>query len=242
MRFCIKYFMVALLCMFMTSRAEARDIKVSLPMLPPLVVSHDSGILVELLKAMAAEYKDGTISWDAHPFSRSIENVAKGRADMHMPLLVNPNIDQSKLPFQFSSERIFRVVFALYTNKNNNKEINRQNVANFRIETDMGHVKYFDFKVTGSAEIEDSLRRLDEGAIDGWIFAMPESDFAIKKLGLKNIKRQEYMTYDVRMILPKGEKGTVVDRILSDLIAKLKATGKYEQIMKPILDQKMEGM
>ena len=35
---------------------------------------------------------------------------------------------------------------------------------------------------------------------------MPESDLALKKLGLKNIKRWEYQEYDVRIVLPKASR------------------------------------
>ncbi len=236
-----RYFIMAAVCFCLVlSQAHARDLKVSLPFpLPPLVESKDKGILVDLLKAMAEEYKDGKITWELFPFARSMENVEKGKADFHMPQLVNPKISADKLPFQFSSEKIFRVVFALYTNKNN-KEINPKNVSNYKIETDLGVMDFFDFKAVGSPDIEASMKKVDMGRIDGWIFAMPESDMALKKLGLKNIKRWEYQKYDVRIVLPKGPQGKETDKILSELIKKLKANGKYQKIMGPILDQKFD--
>jgi polar amino acid transport system substrate-binding protein len=168
-----------------------------------------------------------------------MENVEKGKADFHMPQLVNPKIGPAQLPFQFSSEKIFRVVFALYTNKNN-KEINPKNVSKYKIETDLGVMDFFDFKPVGSPDIEASLKKVDMGRIDGWIMAMPESDHALKKLGLKNIKRWEYARYDVRIVLPKGPQGKETDKILSELIKKLKANGRYQKIMGPILDQKFD--
>jgi len=42
------------------------------------------------------------------------------------------------------------------------------------------------------------------------------------------------------MVLSKGAKGKEVDKILSDLIKKLKADGRYQKIMAPILNQKFE--
>jgi polar amino acid transport system substrate-binding protein len=94
--------------------------------------------------------------------------------------------------------------------------------------------------ITGSPSIESSLQKVDMGRLDGWIFAMPESDLALKKLGLKNIKRWEYKKYDVKALLPLGEKGKEIDKIFSDLVKKLKASGKYQKIMAPILDQKFD--
>ena len=140
-----------------------------------------------------------------------------------------------KIPFQYSSEVLFKVIIALYTNKNN-KEINPANVAKYKIETDERTKYVFDSAVpniTGSPSIESSLQKVDMGRIDGWIMAMPESDMALKKLALKNIKRWEYKKHDVKALLPLGDKGKETDKILSDLIKKLKANGKYQKIMAP---------
>ncbi|MCX5812614.1 MAG: transporter substrate-binding domain-containing protein [Proteobacteria bacterium] len=236
-----KYFVLAVFCFcLMFAQAQARDLKASVPFpLAPLVESKDKGILIDLMKAMAEEYKDGKITWELFPFKRSMENVEKGKYDFHMPQLVNPKIPAEKLPFMFSSEMIFKVIFALYTNKNN-KDINPGNASKYKIESDLGTMDFFDFKVTGSPDIESSLKKVDMGRIDGWLFAMPESDGALKKLGLKNIKRWEFAKYDVRIVLTKSAQGKEVDKILTDLIGKLKANGKYQKIMGPILDQKFD--
>jgi polar amino acid transport system substrate-binding protein len=233
--------MAAVCLCLVFSQAQARDLKVSVPCpLSPLVDSKDKGILIDLLKAMGEEYKGGKITWDVFPFPRSLENVEKGRADLHMPYITPPN--PQRIPFQYSTEVIFKVIFALYTNKSN-KDINPTNVTKYKIETDEGGKYVLDFNIpniTGSPSIESSLQKVDMGRLDGWIFAMPESDLALKKLGLKNIKRWEYKKYDVKALLPLGEKGKEIDKIFSDLVKKLKASGKYQKIMAPILDQKFD--
>jgi len=234
-------FVIAVFCFcFIVTAVGARDLKVSLPIIPPLVETKDKGILVDLVKAMAEEYKDGKITWDVFPFPRSLDNVEKGRADFHMPYITPKN--PQKVRFQYSSDTIFKVIIALYTNKNN-KEITPKNVTKHKVETDEG-VKYiFESEIPGimgSPSIESSLQKVDIGRIDAWLMAMPESDMALKKLGLKNIKRWEYGKYDVKAVLPLGQKGKEVDKILSGLIKKLKANGKYQQIMGPILDQKFD--
>jgi polar amino acid transport system substrate-binding protein len=236
-----KYFIMAAVCFcLLFSQAQAVDLKVSLPFIPPLVETKEKGILVDLVKAMAEEYKGGKITWDVFPFPRSLDNVEKGRADFHIPYITPKN--PQRIPFQYGTDVIFKVIFVLYTNKNN-KEINAKNVTKYKIETDEGAKYVFDAvipNITGSPSIESSLQKLNMGRIDAWLFAMPESDMALKKLGLKNIKRQEYGKYDVKALLPLGEKGKEIDKILSDLIGKLKANGKYQKIMAPILDQKFD--
>jgi len=79
-----RYLVMAVLCFcFMLGLAQARDLKVSLPYpLPGLVDSPDKGIFVDLLKAMAEEYKGGKITWELFPFARSMENVEKGRVPL----------------------------------------------------------------------------------------------------------------------------------------------------------------
>jgi ABC-type amino acid transport substrate-binding protein len=221
--------------------AQARDLKISLPFIPPLVESKEKGILVDLCKAMAEEYKDGKITWDVVPFPRSLDNVEKGRADFHMPYITPKN--PQRIPFQYGTDVLFKAIFVLYTNKNN-KEINPKNAANYKVETDAGAKYVFDFyipNIAGSPSIESGLQKVDIGRTDAWLFAMPESDMVLKKLGLKNIKRWEYGKYDVKALLPLGERGKETDKILSDLIKKLRADGRYQKIMAPILDQKYEN-
>jgi polar amino acid transport system substrate-binding protein len=236
-----KYLIMAAVCFCLAlGTAHARDLKVSLPFIPPLVESKDKGFLVDLLKAMAEEYKGGTITWDVFPFPRSMENVEKGRADFHMPYIKPANPE--RIPFQYSSEVLFKVIMVLYTNKNN-KDINPSNLTKYKIETNEGAKYVFDSllpNITGSPSIESSLQKVSIGRLDGWLFAMPESDMVLKKLDLKNIKRWQYKKYDVKALLPVGAKGKETDKIVSDLIKKLKANGKYHKIMGPILDQTFE--
>jgi len=235
-----KHLIMAVFCFcLMLVQVEARDLKASLPINPPLVESKDKGILVDLVKAMAEEYKGGRITWEVWPPARAMDNVEKGKADFEMPQLVPPNISPDKLPFMFSTEKIFRVVFVLYTNKNN-KDINPANVSKYKIDIMQGMEGLFDFKATSSPDIGSSLKKVDIGRIDGFIFAMPEGDAVLKKADLKNIKRLEYAKYDAKIVLNKSVQGKEVDKILTDLIGKLKTNGKYQRIMAPILNQKFD--
>jgi len=229
---------IAAVCI-VASPVLAQDLKASLPILPPLVESKDKGILVDLVKAIGKEYTEGKIEIETFPFARAHANVESGEADFEMPLLMNPNAKESSLKFRYSSTKIFDVVFVLYANKNN-PDINPQNLAKYKIDTDPGHVDFFDFKVYGNASIESGLQKVDLGRIDGWVFAMVESDAVLKRLGLKNIKRMKYRQFEVRMVLPKGSKGDQIDKVLSTAIAKLKTSGKYDEIMGPLLNQKFE--
>jgi polar amino acid transport system substrate-binding protein len=227
---------VAALFSTTVARAQSKDVRGNLALVAPAVESHDKGVLVDLVKAIAEEYKDGQITWDVYPFAKTLTNVEQGRADFQMPLLHNPNISDDKLPFLVSTESLYRAVFVLYTNQDN-KDINLTNLSKYNIETDMGHVAFFDFKVTGSTSIESSLQKVSSGKIDGWIFSQSPSDQALKRLGLSNIKRWEYRKFDVTLVTPKTERGKEVNAALTKIISQLKASGKYNAILASRLNQ-----
>lgn len=215
--------------------ARARDLVISLPLLPPLVEADSTGHLLDLARAMDRVYTDGRIKIiGPYPFVRSLKNVMRGTADMHMPILLNPLVKESDLGFSHSSDTIFKVDFALYTHKDN-PYIRPGNLARFSIETVRGHCQYFDFNIKGSSSIESSLRKLSLQRIDGFVFSMTSTDIVLNKLGLTRVKRWYYNTFDVKMVLPKEtKKQKKIDAILAGLIQQLKQTGEYDKIMGPI--------
>ncbi len=150
--------------------------------------------------------------------------------------------DPGKLQAQLSSDVMYRVLFILVTNKNN-KDINTKNLSKYKVETDQGNKSVRDAEISniaGSPSIEWAVQKVGMDRIDSRVFSMPATDKAIKKLALKNVKRWEYGKYDVKAVLPLGEKGKEVDKIFSGLVKKLKASGKYQQIMGSVIDQKFD--
>ncbi len=102
--------------MSLTVSVQASDLIASLAYLPELAESPNSGILVELVKAIDELHPD-EVTVTVHPFPQSIDNIKKGLTDFHMPILKNPSIPDSALPYLHSTENIFQVYFALYTHK-----------------------------------------------------------------------------------------------------------------------------
>ncbi len=97
----------------------AKDFEASLAYLPVLIEDSSTGGYVEFLKAIDEEYTEGKIIRKVYPFERSIQNVLRGKADFHMPLIVNPLVHKDSLPYRYSTEDIGLVVFVLYTNAKN---------------------------------------------------------------------------------------------------------------------------
>src|SRR5689334_19131499 len=105
-----------------TTLAGATDLRISLPLLPPMVESRDKGPLAQLAKAIAREWKEGKVTiLGPVPFDRSVDNVVSGKADVHFPLIESPGRDEEDLPYRFSSATLYEVPFALYARKDNRR-------------------------------------------------------------------------------------------------------------------------
>jgi len=202
--------------------------KATLANLPIYAETMENGILVDLVKAMAKE-SGNDIGIAVDPFARSINNVQVGKADFHMPLIAVPNIDQASLEYDYSTETIFHVNFVMYTKKGSH--MTREKLATSKVETDIAHIPYFDFKIEGSANPEQSLKKVNAGRIDAFVFADFAMDPLIKKNNLTQIQRELYHIYEVKIILPKGGRGGATDTFLSETIGKLRSKGEYEKIM-----------
>jgi polar amino acid transport system substrate-binding protein len=112
------------------------------------------------------------------------------------------------------------------------------NPGQYKIETDPNLRNTFNFPVQPSAGVESSLKKVDIGRIDGYIFAMAETDTVLKRLELKNVKRNMYKAFEGPIIVPKGPKGQEIANILLPLIQQLRDNGTYAKIMGPMLNQK----
>jgi len=215
-----------------STQATAADRVVTFGKLPQLAESKDKGILVNMVKELD-KAMGGTSEIGVFPFPRSVDNVTSGKAAYHLPELEDPKTDPASLPFDLSEAKFFEVPFVLYSNKGKNFTV--KDLAGKKIETSAAHVRYFKFKIGGSSCFECSLKKVDAGRIDGFIFAMWEMDGLIKKNKLKNIKRELYQMFDVRAILPKGQRGGATDKYLTEGVAKLTASGDYAKLMGPLL-------
>lgn len=221
-------FLFLLVVSFAAGHSAAADYKVSLAQMPVYAESLEKGVLVDFTKAIAQE-SGKAFDVVVVPFARSINNVVTKQADFHMPLIAVPDIDMATLEYDYSTETIFHVNFVLYTKKESGITIDK--LPDARVETDIAHVAYFDFKITGSSNIEQSLLKLNAGRIDAFIFADFATDPLVKKNNLTQIQRDLYKVYDVKIILPKGGLGGPTDQFLSETIGKLREKGIYDSIM-----------
>src|SRR3569623_984972 len=215
------------LCLFATP-AISKELVGSIAQMPVVSESADKGVLIDLIRAIEKE-AGVTIKREVVPFARSMDYVINHRADFHFPLIVNPESNPAKLDFDFSTETVYTVNFVIYSNKN--KPLDMAKLGTYKLETDRAHIQYFPFPTEASSSLENSLKRVDAGRIDGFIFAALESDSIIKQDNLKYIHRSLYKTFDVKIILPKGGRGGETDKLLTSAIESLRKKGLYDKIM-----------
>ncbi len=168
------------------------------------------------------------------PFSRSIQSVINRKADFHYPIIETPAINR-KRDFDYSTITIQHINFVLYSNIN--KKINTNKLNDYKIETERAHTQYFNFKTIPSSCVECSILKVDRGRIDVFIFADLAVDPFIIKNNLKNVRRQFFKKFNVKIVLPKRERGGKIDKLLTNTIQKMRLKGKYqkyfEQLGKP---------
>jgi polar amino acid transport system substrate-binding protein len=208
------------------SPVSALDAKVALAQLPT------SDTFSALMKGIAEE-TGANFSIDMMPRARAIYLVENKQVDVMIPATDIRSQKSGELKFDYSAT-IYKVCYVLYTNKSKNitaAELKAGNPNKYKIEVDNAYLNGFDFSPLGSSSAEASLQKVDNGTIDGFIYSQPTGDPLLKKLGLKNVKRQAYAFYDVLIAIQKGGKGGELDKLINSGMAKMKADGKFEKLM-----------
>ncbi len=205
--------------------------------------SSTKGVFVDLVKALDKEYKDGKITFSLYPFKRSVRNVVIKKADVHLPFMKSKKGEETllKMGLEYALERSNRVPFALYYNKDKNsidtktlENFTIKDISKYKIETDAAHVIFFDNSlIAASTCLECSIKKLNRGRIDGFIFAAREVDAIIKKLKFKNLDSILIKNFDAAPIFRATKEGKETNKIISNLIKKLRDNGKLDKIMLP---------
>ena len=172
---------------------------------------------------------------EAVPPARASHMLEDKLADAMIPHLRSKNENFNKtLKIDFTTENLGDVAFVLYTNKSKPLDINslkNGNSKHYKIETDGSTLKWFGFDAVFSADITQSMKKLNAGRIDGCIYAQPPGDRVLKSLKYTNIKRQLWENFYSSIALQKGQQGRALDKIISEGIRKLRANGKFEQLL-----------
>jgi len=212
--------------------AAKKTYKASLALMPPAVDSNGKGVLIDFIN-LWSNMTGNQINIEIFPFKRSLRNVINQQVDFHVPLIRNPHLSDKKLSFDYSTSVIYKVNFVLYSNKSIN--LDQSKLSEYNILSGAAHADLFDFQVSNNfSSVESSLKMLNQGLIDGYIYAESDVDPVLKKMGYKNINRELYRKFDVHAVLPKGKKGQEADNMISDAITKIKADGRWDHLLDPL--------
>ncbi|MFW5783461.1 MAG: hypothetical protein ACOCY8_02975, partial [Spirochaetota bacterium] len=204
-----------------TGFAQA-DLNASIAQIPVLAETPERGVFIDLVRAIDETYDGGEINIDVVPFARSVTNVIRGEADFHIPSFVNPVIPESALPYSWVPEPVGYVTLVIYSNAENRltrEDIDAAFEAGGRfpyvIEVGAGIEPQFPFPTQGSNSIEQSMRKVDAGRIDAYLWP-PEGDDIVRSLRLGNIHREVYGEFEDVILVPKTPRGREVSAILND--------------------------
>lgn len=227
------YFFMALgflLCL--NAIVEAKDYKAAIIQTPT------NDIYPVLIQAIARE-TNNNIEIEIVPSARAINLIENNEVDLICPATENNNPKKSAaLKYDFSRVSLFKNPFVLYISKNKNIDIEtlkKGNPQKYQIETTASLSDLFEFEPLISFNVEGSFKKVDVGRIDGFIYPQGAGDPVVKRLGLKNIRRQLYSQINVVFGIQKGAKGDEVDKMLTKGIQKLKENGKLDKIIELLL-------
>jgi polar amino acid transport system substrate-binding protein len=222
------------LCLFavcsVLGTMAAQEFKVAVPQLSPLSTDSYKALVTAAIEATGAK-----VSIQVMPFARCTYSIENKEVDIVSTIVALP--DQKKwasLKYDYSTTEAVKIVFVLFMNKAkpiDAAELKKGALKGLKFETDSAHTGHFPFDIAPSVSVDASLKKVDSGEIDGYIFSQATGDAALKRLGFKNVKRAYYDTYSGTFLLQKGGRGGDLDKRLSDGMAKIKANGKYAQIM-----------
>ena len=196
--------------------------------------------LITMTEELGKEMKV-TLEIKKVPIQRMINMVIESKADFGAPMLKikDPNAIKN-LPYLYSTESIQQMCFILYTNKS--KPIDIENLKNgnskgYKIESDISNMQMFNFKTLQSTNPAASFKKVNDGLIDGYILGSEPGDSILRasKDTMKNVKRQLWETYDIGYVLSKTDKATAIDKLITDGLKKMKASGKLDAIMADVI-------
>ena len=226
-----RFILFAVAALSLAAGLAAQEYKVVVPQVSPVAID----VYTKSIEAIAAA-EGKKVSVQVLPFARAVYMVESKQADIQSTIVQIP--DQSKwssLKFDYSTAELVKIVFVLFTNKAKpvtTAELKAGNPKGFKIEPDAAHTLHFPFAAP-STSIEASLKKLDAGTIDGFVFSQGTTDGILKRLELKNVRREYFDTLNGVFILQKGGRGGPIDSMISSGMAKIKANGKYKAIVRP---------
>lgn len=196
--------------------------------LPGLVNAEGAGPLADLMHTIAQGTPELQFEFGVQPLNRVVDSVTQGECDVAVPDLRAAQSVRSALPYRQSTAAMGAVSFVYYSNRYAPVTNERVEAIRAQVPFDLnieGPAGMFEFPVAAPASIESALRKADDGRIDALLWAQDEADLELRRLGLRQIRRELQARYDDVLMLPRGPRGEFLDRILSASLVRLGTAG-----------------
>lgn len=170
----------------------------------------------------------GTVfTFEATAEADALPQLGAGAADMVVPYAKAPMDDK---PYVLSAAPVTMAYYVLYTNAA--RPLDLTNIAQYTIEGNRRNEAVLGLSLRQSTSPEDSLTKVHDGTIDGYINAEGATDPALRALGFKNIRRYLYKETHNYVLLPKTAAGRNTDRLLSLAVPRAAGTPGYDDMQK----------
>jgi polar amino acid transport system substrate-binding protein len=225
-----KIFMGTCLCIFLAcgSVLSAREFKVAITQTPT------SDVFTTFIKAIA-EASGNTVAVQVVPRARAVYLIESELVDIQLPSIRSTDpAALNALKYAYSSVSYMKSCYVLYSIKNKAisvDELKSGNPKKLKIETDSSLINSFGFTASPSTNLEGSLKKVNDGIVDGYIYSQASTDVSLRKLGLSNIRRQLFSYVELCFAIRKGPGGAETDKMLTDGTAKIRANGTFDKIM-----------
>lgn len=199
--------------------------------LPSLAESSVQGGFVEFVKALDAVYLDGKIDIRTYHYSRVLYGVSLGHADFGLPAAYNPKRVYASDPVRLTRLSFGRVSMVLYTRSES--EITKADIGVEQLRVIAApNIWHFPAKRVNSHLQAFSL--LLASRVDAVIDAQEESDYVLKKFGLKGIRRQHYGDFEDVFMVSNDKYGQHVECVLYRAVEVLRKSGELHRLYRNI--------
>lgn len=223
------------LLLFAHAAPQAEDLRLSVP-LP--MGADPTTVWYKLARAIVREWNEGqAIVLPPRSFETSLADVVAGKADAHLPLIAGPAGSEDNLPYRHSNLTLAETPFALYVQQGDTRFVQGKltiaHLSRYKIETERAHAGLFFGKVRESDSIEQSLREVIAGKLDGFLFSTHTTDPLIRQRRIGPLQRIPYRRLADKIVFAKGPAGEVLEEKIGLIVDRLKESGEYWKIMAP---------
>lgn len=210
-------------------------------LLPGMASSATEGPLIDLLQAIGRQYSGGKITISAYPPGRVMADINSGTTDLALPFVrLYPGAD-AQLKHRYSTQGYGQVTFVLYSRKSH--RVHPDDLRQARAKLKPG--ERFPYRVESAlfdwgfptipfTDMGSALRKLEAGHTDAFLWAQEEADAELRKLGFTDIVRTSFGAYDDTLAVTRGPRGDMVDKILSQALGALHASGELQKLYSKI--------